>query len=181
MNRKDKQKQNDTTNPFLKILVFLFYVLIIGLLMSMTKQNLLTRILFWPVFIFSSLLFTAYGLLGLVQAVTLFQLPDSTGFIHWGATYYSKWGNKYEFSLNILWLVLFVLGMFIVWKAVNILELKSYESNAKVSVLEKVLGAIWGVFVLFYLFNATSSNGHIVFFIDTFEYYGYNPFQHDHL
>lgn len=172
-----KKKQN----PIIHLIKLLFNALMIGVVLSMSKQNMISRLVFWPLFIFASLLITfiPYGLFFLI---TFGQIKESNLFIHSGRTYSYKmegYNNeliKYEFSLNVLFIILSIFSGIIIWKVINLLELQMYNENKRISIIEKIVGIVFGILVLFYIFNLSGSKYHITFFNDIIEYYSRNPF-----
>ena len=162
---------------FFDLLRFVLKVIVIAYILATSKRRWFSRILFWPLFVFSSLMVTI-PLYFIIYLFT-FYLPDNFYVVHFGETYYSSFGSKYEYSFDVLFILLSFFSGWITWRIVNEYELILYKSNSIVSKVEIIFGVVFGVLVLFYLFNLTSSPIHKHFFADMFDYYSKNPFVYD--
>ncbi len=166
-------------NPIIHLIKLLFNTLMVGVVLSISKQKIISRLVFWPLFIFSLLLITfiPYGIFFLI---TFGQIEERSILMHFGEVYTdNRYGynlTEYEFSLNVLFIILSIFSGFIVWKVVNLLELQMYNENKRISIVEKIVGIVFGILVLFYIFNLSGSKDHIIFFNDIIEYYSRNPF-----
>ncbi len=156
---------------------FVFTVIVIAYLLASTKRFWYTRVFFWPLFVLSSL-FVTMPIYFIGMLLTLW-LPSNFFVLHFGDVYPYHYGIKYEYSIDILFWILLILGVMATWKIVFEYEFQLYKSNSTISVLERIFGFLFGVFILFQLFNLTSSPIHKEFFLDTFEYYSKNPFLYD--
>ena len=166
-------------NPFIHLMKLLFYVLLIGSVLSASKQKIISRVIFWPLYVFSSCMFTMIPYF-LFYLITFGQIDERNYFIHFGKTYsyydYNRELIEYEFSLNILFIILSIFSYFLIWKVVNLLELQMYNENKRITIFEKIIGTVFGIIVLFYIFNLSGSKNHVIFFLNMFEYYSENPF-----
>jgi hypothetical protein len=179
MLEKDKiLKKQDSIMQLIKLL---FYTLMVGIVLSMSKQKIISRLVFWPLFIFAACMFAMIPYV-LFYLITFGQIDERNYFMHFGKTYshhmegYNFELIKHEFSLNVLFIILSIFSGFIVWKVVNLLELQMYNENKPISIVEKIVGPMFGILFLFYIFNLSGSNDHITFFNDIIEYYSRNPF-----
>jgi hypothetical protein len=100
--------------------------------------------------------------------------------MHFGKVYtdnsYGRNLIEYEFSLNVLFIILSIFSGFIVWKVVNLLELQMYNEIKRISIVEKIVGPMFGILVHLYISSLIGSKDHITFILDMFEYYSRNPF-----
>ena len=170
-------KKQDSIMQLIKLL---FYALMVGVVLSMSKQKIISRLIFWPLFIFATCMFTIIPYF-LFYLITFGQIDERNYFMHFGKVYtdnsYAHLNLiEYEFSLNVLFIILSIFSGFIVWKVVNLLELQMYNGNKHISIIEKIVGIVFGILVLFYIFNLSGSKDHITFFNDIIEYYSRNPF-----
>ena len=170
-------KKQDSIMQLIKLL---FYALMVGVVLSMSKQKIISRLVFWPLFIFATCMFTMIPYF-LFFLITFFQIEERNCFMHFGKVYtdnsYSYLNLiKYEFSLNVLFIILSIFSGIIIWKVINLLELQMYNENKRISIIEKIVGIVFGILVLFYIFNLSGSKYHITFFNDIIEYYSRNPF-----
>jgi hypothetical protein len=164
----------------MQLIKLLFYALMVGVVLSMSKQKIISRLVFWPLFIFATCMFTMIPYF-LFFLITFFQIEERNCFMHFGKVYtdnsYSYLNLiKYEFSLNVLFIILSIFSGIIIWKVINLLELQMYNENKRISIIEKIVGIVFGILVLFYIFNLSGSKYHITFFNDIIEYYSRNPF-----
>ena len=162
-------------NSLINLFKLLFNALLIGLLLAFTKQKVITRIIFWPVFVFSILMINILFVF-IFNLITLFQFDDNSFILHFGNVYYSKFGNEYEYSIDVLFFILTIFSGFLAWKIINLLEFEIYNGTKRITLIEKIVGILFGTLFLSYLFNLTSADGHIKFFMNTFEYWSHNPF-----
>ena len=169
-------KKQDSIMQLIKLL---FYALMVGVVLSMSKQKIISRLIFWPLFIFATCMFTIIPYF-LFYLITFGQIEERNCFMHFGKVYtdnsYGRNLIEYEFSLNVLFIILSIFSSFIVWKVVNLLELQMYNGNKHISIVEKIVGPMFGIIFLFYIFNLSGSKDHIIFFLDIIEYYSRNPF-----
>ncbi len=169
-------KKQDSIMQLIKLL---FYALMIGVVLSMSKQKIILRLIFWPLFVFATCMFAMIPYF-LFYLITFGQIEERSILMHFGEVYTdNRYGynlTEYEFSLNVLFIILSIFSGFIVWKVVNLLELQMYNENKRISIVEKIVGIVFGIIVLFYIFNLSGSKDHIIFFNDIIEYYSRNPF-----
>ena len=166
-------------NPIIHLIKLLFNTLMVGVVLSMSKQKIILRLIFWPLFVFATCIFAMIPYF-LFYLITFFQIDERSILMHFGEVYTdNRYGynlTEYEFSLNVLFIILSIFSGFIVWKVVNLLELQMYNENKRISIVEKIVGIVFGILVLFYIFNLSGSKDHIIFFNDIIEYYSRNPF-----
>ena len=169
-------KKQDSIMQLIKLL---FYTLMVGVVLSMSKQKIISRLIFWPLFIFAACMFAMIPYV-LFYLITFGQIDERNCFMHFGKVYTdNSYHNliKYEFSLNVLFIILSIFSGFIVWKVVNLLELQMYNEIKRISIIEKIVGPMFGILVLFYISTLFGSKDHITFILDDmFDYYSRNPF-----
>ena len=100
-------KKQDSIMQLIKLL---FYALMVGVVLSMSKQKIISRLIFWPLFIFAACMFTIIPYF-LFFLITFFQIDERNCFMHFGKVYtdnsYAHLNLiEYEFSLNVLFIIL---------------------------------------------------------------------------